>query len=293
MNQFQIHLPPPANWQDFQRLTAEIARARYRGETVQEYGRTGQSQNGVDVFAESTVEEKIGIQCKETKKGKLDKGIIEIEATKAKAFCPKLDHFILATTAPRDKNIQDIVTAINSAKTYPFRIKVEFWEDCVDQINRSALVINTCYAEFARNSGSISRQHHLNCLSIALNRDAFTIDFNYERNLDDFESAIEGTIALFRTGYLYDRWRQNLVLQTLPSQLMGDDPDYAKFLKKLEDQLYRIHRDYQKDKLKFTTDQHYLSNRIGHYNIQRAKLLEILNEELRKANQPEIAITYA
>src|SRR5438045_2046872 len=67
MNQLKIYLPPPSNWQDFQLLVKEIAAIRYNPGTVVEYGRQGQTQDGVDVFAEDYHEHKIGIQCKESK----------------------------------------------------------------------------------------------------------------------------------------------------------------------------------------------------------------------------------
>src|SRR5262245_42764726 len=65
MNQLKIYLPPPTNWQDFQSLVKDIAESRYDPSTVVEYGRQGQAQNGVDVYAEDRFGKKIGIQCKE------------------------------------------------------------------------------------------------------------------------------------------------------------------------------------------------------------------------------------
>jgi hypothetical protein len=68
---------------------------------VVEYGRLGQRQNGVDVYAEDRFGKKIGIQCKETKSVLAD-GEIRQEADKARSFPQKLDLFILATTDRTD-----------------------------------------------------------------------------------------------------------------------------------------------------------------------------------------------
>lgn len=115
MNQFQIYLPPPSNWQDFQLLLGEIARTRFEPSTVVEYGRNGQRQNGVDVFAVDRFGRRIGIQCKETKVD-LKKSVLKTEADKATKFKGGLDQFVIATTDMTDIAIQD--HAIN-LRTYP------------------------------------------------------------------------------------------------------------------------------------------------------------------------------
>jgi hypothetical protein len=98
MSQIQIFTPPPTNWQDFQFLVAEIARTKYDPDSVQEFGRQGQKQYGVDVYATDYSDRKIGIQCKETKVNGLCKKIIEKEISQARNFSPMLDFYIIATT---------------------------------------------------------------------------------------------------------------------------------------------------------------------------------------------------
>jgi hypothetical protein len=84
-------------------LVKEIADVRYDPDTVIEYGRIGQRQNGVDVYAEDRDGKRVGIQCKETKQAKLPEKTIEEESQKAKAFNPKLDLFVLTTTMRRGR----------------------------------------------------------------------------------------------------------------------------------------------------------------------------------------------
>src|SRR5215207_2473913 len=98
MNQLPVFmpLPQPANWQDFQSLIVEVARAKYVADSVQEFGRQGQRQNGVDIYATDLLDRNIGIQCKETKKNGLNQQIIADEIESASKFSPSLDLFIVA-----------------------------------------------------------------------------------------------------------------------------------------------------------------------------------------------------
>ena len=91
----------------------------YVKESVHEYGRQGQRQNGVDVYAEDGDGRKIGIQCKETKKV-LDEQVVLTEATNAKGFFEQLKVFIVATTDRKDKHLQDYVMTLNSSGEFPF-----------------------------------------------------------------------------------------------------------------------------------------------------------------------------
>lgn len=66
---------------------------------MHEYGRQGQRQFGVDVYGEMLDGRKLGIQCKEMKKGaKLKELAIKIETDLAISFRPNLDVFIIAST---------------------------------------------------------------------------------------------------------------------------------------------------------------------------------------------------
>ncbi|WP_218104318.1 hypothetical protein, partial [Methylophaga muralis] len=115
MNQFQVYMPPPSNWQDFQTLIGDIAKVKFIEHSVQEYGRQGQSQNGVDVYAVDMWDKCIGIQCKETKIGVLTDKLIDKEVDKALNFRPKLDLFIIATSLRIDANLQNHVNTLNSS----------------------------------------------------------------------------------------------------------------------------------------------------------------------------------
>jgi len=48
---YQVRLPPPADWQELQRMTSDLYKRLWSNEDIQEFGSIGQRQNGVDVFA--------------------------------------------------------------------------------------------------------------------------------------------------------------------------------------------------------------------------------------------------
>ncbi len=75
------------------------------------------------------------MQCKQKDAltGKrLSAAVLEQEALKAKAFKPKLDAFILATTAPRDAKIQEKARELSA--TAGFAVTVWSWDDIAEEL---------------------------------------------------------------------------------------------------------------------------------------------------------------
>src|SRR4051794_38793507 len=110
MGQIAMSFLPPEYWQDFQRLTVDVCAFKWPRETVHEYGREGQAQDGVDVHVyDSTEDYHVGIQCKRRRQyghsgrvlagGVLTKKEIEEEIAKAEQFAHSLGLYIIATTA--------------------------------------------------------------------------------------------------------------------------------------------------------------------------------------------------
>lgn len=132
-------IPPPANWQDFESLCKklwgeiwEIPQSISKNETL------GQDQSGVDIsgipkFATNYY----GLLCK-GKNGNLNSRLTEkevrTEIQNALDFKPKLETYIIATTAPKDAKIQEIVRQINldNRNRSLFEVQLCFWEDIED-----------------------------------------------------------------------------------------------------------------------------------------------------------------
>jgi hypothetical protein len=288
MSQRKIYLPPPSNWQDFQDLVVQIASMQY--ESSQDYGRIGQRQNGVDVYAETWDKKKIGIQCKETK-GELNEKVVEKDAEDAKSFSQKLDLFIIATTDRRDARLQDWVIELNNSGRFPFGIRVDFWDDFQNYINQSAMVFNSCYEHYRTAFQQTDETHHLECIQTAFDRPAFKDDFLHERNYDSFGEALAETMRLFSIGVLRDRWSSVGIIQTVPLHALPTGK-YKASIKKINDMVEKLYRDYIADARRFTSDHRYAQERAGHYNIERRKLLNTLNKMLSTARLLPVAFHY-
>ena len=97
------------------------------------HGRQGQPQAGVDVYGHDRVETRfVGVQCKgkdQTYGEKLTEAELRQEIEKAKTFVPKLDVFIVATTAPNDVAIQEVARSIteNHSRSGFFEVRVQGW----------------------------------------------------------------------------------------------------------------------------------------------------------------------
>jgi tetratricopeptide (TPR) repeat protein len=130
-----LTLTPPKYWEEFEDMLHDLFRAEWKDPNTQKHGRSGQSQNGVDVYGQPEQKEKwAGVQAK--KKDQLAASTItarelESEVNKAKKFKPELSEFILATTGKRDKNIQEKARLLTEAhqKEGLFRVHVYSWED--------------------------------------------------------------------------------------------------------------------------------------------------------------------
>lgn len=284
-------MPPPANWQDFQTLIAEVARFKFNPDSVQEFGRLGQKQSGVDVYATDHFKKRIGIQCKETKKQGLKTTQIDEEIVAALTFTPRLDLLIVATTARRDAVIQRHINQLNASATYPFEIQVWFWDDINRDINRSQSVMSSCYRTFLERFGADELKSHLSGLRLGFDRAAFRDDFLHERNYDDFEDALVDTKALLKTGFLYDRRTRSVILQIAPSSMVGDAA-YQRFLERVENSLEKIYQEYLRDKATLATNPRQLDERAGDYNISRRKLIVTINSKLRAAGLSPINVSY-
>lgn len=136
-----LTLSPPKYWEEFEDMLHDLFKAEWKDPHTQKHGRSGQSQNGVDVYGQPDQKEKwAGVQAK--KKDRLAASTVtarelQAEVNKANKFTPKLSEFILATTGKRDKNIQEQARLLTEAhqKEGLFRVHVYSWEDIEDLLH--------------------------------------------------------------------------------------------------------------------------------------------------------------
>lgn len=129
----------PENWQDFEKLCKKLWGEIWQcPDTIQLNGRSGQKQNGIDVYGIPKGKSAYyGIQCKakdEYTEAKLTPSIIDEEIQKAKLFQPQLERMIFATTANKDVSIEEYVRKKNldNKKEGLFEVYISSWEDIVD-----------------------------------------------------------------------------------------------------------------------------------------------------------------
>ena len=126
-------LPPPANWDMFENICCDLWKHIWADPKTHIHGRKGQSQNGIDIYGKPLFSYSYsGVQCKGKNRyygNALKTTEVDSECEKARGFQPQLDTFIIATTSPRDKKIQEYCRTITQQKKYPFAVDTWAWED--------------------------------------------------------------------------------------------------------------------------------------------------------------------
>jgi len=128
-------IPPPKSWDEFQDITLSALKLRWRSANLQQNGRQGQAQAGVDIYGPDDLGRHAGVQCKQTTDELALKTVLD-EVKKAEGFKPALEAFFMATTGKRDAKIQTDVRLLseNRLKAGKFPVGVLFWEDIVQDL---------------------------------------------------------------------------------------------------------------------------------------------------------------
>ncbi|WP_298419784.1 hypothetical protein [uncultured Kordia sp.] len=134
-------LPKPENWQDFESLCKKLWGEIWKiPNKIKKNGRSGQPQNGVDIYGIPKNEKHYwGIQCKGKDSythAKLTELEVDEEVEKAKSFKPNLSVLIFATTSNKDSKIEEYVRLkdFDNRENQSFEILLFCWEDIVDLI---------------------------------------------------------------------------------------------------------------------------------------------------------------
>jgi tetratricopeptide (TPR) repeat protein len=147
--------PPPADWQEFERITCELFSAEWQSR-AEPHGRRGQPQRGVDVYGQPKGEAAWhGIQCKQKDNlagTTVTPAELKDEVKKALNFEPPLAWFILATTGDRDAAVQDAARRLTDdhQKRGLFSVRVFFWPDFLTLYGKHLDVFRRHYAHILR-----------------------------------------------------------------------------------------------------------------------------------------------
>lgn len=128
------HLPAPADWQAFERLTRDLFSAVWDDPHAQMNGRGGQPQAGVDVFGTNALTGRLeGVQCK-GKDARYGHSVtvdeLQDEVKKAMTFTPALSHYYLVTSGVADVKVQEEARRISEAHRQAglFGVEVYSWD---------------------------------------------------------------------------------------------------------------------------------------------------------------------
>jgi hypothetical protein len=142
-------VPPPKSWDEFEDITLAAAKLRWNSTDFQRNGRSGQKQDGVDVFGHDDDDRHIGVQCKNTVDG-ITLATVEKEIVLAESFEPLLDRLYIATTAKRDAPLQQNVRKLSAErkKALAFRVDILFWDDICQDLAKNDDVFFAHYPQF-------------------------------------------------------------------------------------------------------------------------------------------------
>lgn len=224
---------PPANWQDFERLTLDSMKRVWSDQYAQRHGRSGQPQNGVDVFGKNYHNnEWTGVQCKKktwaTKPGadapsnSLTTAEIDAELNKAASFTPPIARFVIATTAPADALLQKHVNLINAAGP-SLQVNLRFWDDFVHDLNNDRNLMFLYYEDVLKYRGDYKAdEHYYRLIRMAFDRPALRVPVQSENSADELDDALEHTTSAIQLGRLVDRDKKVIDETRRPNKVHSD-----------------------------------------------------------------------
>lgn len=126
-----LTFPKPSTPQEFEAFCLALYQQVWLDPNAQLNGSPGQIQNGVDIFGrDARVGESCGVQCK-VRSSRLTLAEVEAEIEKAENFEPKLQNFVVATTANRDAALQTELRLLSERRRAAglFPVFVAGWND--------------------------------------------------------------------------------------------------------------------------------------------------------------------
>ncbi|MCD9465912.1 hypothetical protein [Photobacterium iliopiscarium] len=145
-------IPKPQDPLEFESIVCDAVKLRWNSPNFQLNGRSGQSQNGVDIFGFNDMSH-ISIQCKKTNRF-LSEAIIRHEIELARNFRPIISNYYIATTLNRDVKLQNIIRSLSdeNIKKNSFTVSILFWEDIVSDLNKDPSILIKHYPWLLWNS---------------------------------------------------------------------------------------------------------------------------------------------
>lgn len=214
----------PRYWQEFEDLTAAVFPYVFDDPAPSKFGRPGQAQNGVDVYgSDSRLGGLVGIQCKRMEEldennqpipgGSITKKVLRDEYEKALTFKPALASWVFATTAKRDRRIQQCAAELSERSKQKgfFRVGIWFWDDYLTYLNNYDDLIHNYYSTVLHlRTPHDEDQLILDMFAMAFSRPAFHTSLVRE-HADHWFDALRDTQRALNTGELVDRETRRVI----------------------------------------------------------------------------------
>lgn len=186
-----MKIPPPKGASEFQDITLSCLRLRWSSPTLTQHGRSGQAQQGVDLYGPDDLGRPTGIQCKNQDTLKDSQIVAEIK--EAEKFKPRLSSFYFAISGPRDAKLQQKLRLKSEErlKNGTFGVGIFFWDDLVEDLTLSP-------SEFSKHFPQISLSANPKSLE-QLNPSALLAAYDtayYGVAIRDFINLIFGELGL-------------------------------------------------------------------------------------------------
>jgi len=163
-----MELPRPKNWQDFEAIVGDAMAQRWKSPDLQKNGRSGQKQNGVDIYGPDELGRRVGIQCKRYK-GALTLQVVNKEIAAAETFGSRLTTLYIATTSDYDSKLQREVRLLSDKRVAKdkFAVSLIFWDDVVSALLLNPAVFQAHYPQISSpTTGAPDRERQLAALEL-------------------------------------------------------------------------------------------------------------------------------
>jgi len=244
-------IPQPKNWQDFERNARVLFECILNDIHVQNNGRVGQPQHGVDIFGRRNGEgtKWVGVQCKGKDAdygGQVTEKEMRSEVEKSRQFTPAISDFILITTAPVDAAIQAAARTITEEREQegnPLSVSVWGWGELESRICQYPRALQAFHpdatpytGQILKNTGDLNKKadEHSDALKMILQavqgiQQSVTVDTT-SSGLELFDKSLHAEIDDYRNLLLDGRPLTALkLLENLKERIWGAASDRIKF----------------------------------------------------------------
>jgi hypothetical protein len=146
-----LRIDPPKDGREFEDIVLAAVRHLWRSPSFVRHGRSGQSQQGIDLYGPDDLGRLTGVQCKAT--ATLTIADVKAEAEQADSFVPSLSGLYVASILPSNSDLQRRVRILSDDRIRAGRcpLGLLFWETISGELIRDKAALSLHYPHLAAN----------------------------------------------------------------------------------------------------------------------------------------------